>query len=172
MGFNMTITGQLVNLRPIDEGDTDLIVKWRNNPSVRKNFIFREIFTSEMHQKWFKEKVLTGEVIQYIIETKDGLPVGSVYFRDVDRKKSRAEYGIFIGEDSARGKGIGSESAVLFTDYGNMIGLKNIILRVLAGNTAAERSYIKAGFIPVSKEKINTSDGELVDIIIMEKKYD
>ena len=168
----MTVSGKLVNLRPINENDTDLIVKWRKNPSVRENFIFRELFSPEMHQKWLENKVFTGEVIQYIIEDKTGLPVGSVYFRDIDRQNESAEYGIFIGENSARGKGFGSETAILFTDYGNSIGLKHIILRVLKDNIAAEKSYIHAGFIPIREEVAVTSDGESVDIIIMEKKYD
>ena len=37
--------GEKVVLRPITMEDTDYIVKWRNNPSVQKNFIFREKFT-------------------------------------------------------------------------------------------------------------------------------
>ena len=32
--------------------------------------------------------------------------VGSVYYRDVDHTFNSAEYGIFIGEESARGKGL------------------------------------------------------------------
>ena len=40
-------------------------------------------------------------------------PVGSVYFRDIDRVKKEAEYGIFLGEDDAAGKGYGTEAAKL-----------------------------------------------------------
>ena len=45
-----TLTGTAVTLRPITDADTDLIVKWRNTPSVVQNFIFRQIFTPEMHR--------------------------------------------------------------------------------------------------------------------------
>ena len=48
----------------------------------------------------------------------DGKPVGSVYYRDIDNHNRSAEYGIFIGEESARGKGLGTETARLFTQFG------------------------------------------------------
>lgn len=58
------------------------------------------------------------------------------------------EYGIFIGEESARGKGLGTETARLFTDFGFAgLHLHRISLRVLAENAAARRSYEKAGFV-------------------------
>ena len=58
--------------------------------------------------------VETGKVDQLIICIKDdtseeGIPVGSVYIRDIDWNHNKAEYGIFIGEESVRGKGIGSD---------------------------------------------------------------
>lgn len=51
------LTGTAVTLRPITDADTDLIVKWRNTPSVVQNFIFRQTFTPEMHRSWLATKV-------------------------------------------------------------------------------------------------------------------
>ena len=59
-----------IYLKPIDEKDTDLIIKWRNNSKVRKNFIFQEKLTKEIHEKWLKDKVFTGNVVQFIIMEK------------------------------------------------------------------------------------------------------
>ena len=96
-----TIIGKSIILRPITFDDTDLIVKWRNNPSVVQNFIFREKFTKEMHENWMRTKVDSGYVIQYIVEEKkSGRPIGSVYFRDVNDNYNSAEFGIFIGEEA------------------------------------------------------------------------
>ena len=123
------ITGEQVVLRPITDADTDHIVVWRNTPSVMQNFIFRQKFTPEMHRNWLATKVATGQVIQYIIEEKvTGRPVGSVYYRDVDNGNHSAEYGIFIGEPDARGKGFGTETARLFTEFGfRQLGLHRIL---------------------------------------------
>lgn len=167
---HQVLIGNKVLLRPITLQDTPLIVKWRNNPAVKQNFIFRQTFTEEMHNKWMRDKVASGEVVQYIIEDRtSGMPVGSVYMRDVDLANQSAEYGIFIGEDDARGKGLGSETARLFLDYAfNVMNLHRVSLRVLSGNYGAERSYEKAGF---KREGVFRDmvilDGEYRDVIFM-----
>ena len=74
-----------VKLELITPEDTYLIVKWRNNEKVRKNFIFQEEFTEEMHLNWLNTKVANKEVVQFIIKIKENdKPIGSVYFRDID----------------------------------------------------------------------------------------
>ena len=94
-----------IYMRPITEADTDNIIGWRNSERVRRNFIYQEDFTRQGHQNWLKTKVATGEAIQFILcETQDDRPVGSVYFRDIDEKNRKAEYGIFIGEADAAGR--------------------------------------------------------------------
>ena len=165
-----TIDGDKIILRPIDLDDTPLIVKWRNNPSVMRNFIFRNTFTEEMHKNWMNTKVASGDVIQYIAIEKDtNKPIGSVYYRDVDHHNNSAEFGIFIGEDDARGKGYGKEITSLFTKFGlSELGFHRIQLRVLAGNEAAYKTYEKAGFV---KEGIfrdmEKLDGQYRDVIFM-----
>ena len=170
MGNELKLTGEKVSLRPIMREDTPLIVKWRNTPSVRENFIFREKFTEELHNRWLDTKVASGEVVQYIIVDKsEDRPVGSVYFRDVDMKNRSAEYGVFIGEESARNKGFGSETAKLFTDFGfDTLKLHRISLRLLSGNVAAEKSYGKAGFRRegVFRDMVFL-DGEYRDVVFM-----
>ena len=155
------LEGAAVRLRPIADADTDLIVKWRNTPSVVQNFIFRQTFTPEMHRSWLATKVATGQVVQYIIIDKaDDKPVGSVYYRDIDNHNRSAEYGIFIGEESARGKGLGTETAKLFTDFG--------FAELLAENTAARRSYEKAGFVQEGVFRdMELLDGQYRDVVFM-----
>lgn len=168
----MTIVGKKISLRLMTKDDTDLIVKWRNNPRVRRNFVYRERFTNEIHENWIKTKVETGEVVQLIIceMGKNNRPVGSVYFRDIDNVAHSAEYGIFIGEDDCVGKGYGNETAILATDYArDTLGLKKLILRVFTYNEAAIKSYKHAGFVKISDlPMVECSDGEKNDMILME----
>lgn len=166
------INGDKVSLRPITAEDTENIVRWRNDPEVVKNFIFREPFTAEMHRHWLESRVATGEVVQYIILAgEQRRPVGSVYFRDIDRLNESAEYGIFIGESAQRGQGIGSKTARLFSDFGlELLGLHRISLRVLDGNDIARRSYEKVGFKVegVFRDMVKL-DGGFRDVIFMAK---
>ena len=143
------IQGDGIYLRPITMEDTDLIVRWRNSQRVRRNFIYQAEFTKEGHEAWMRNKVATGEVIQFIICLEENSrAVGSVYFRDIDRNDRKAEYGIFIGEADAAGKGIGTQTAKLAVAYArDVMKLHKLILRVFADNTAAVRSYEKAGFV-------------------------
>lgn len=138
-----------VSLRIMTVEDTDNIIKWRNSPDVNINFIYRKPLTAEGHLAWINNKVNTGEVVQFIIHSDElGCDVGSVYLRDIDRSNSKAEFGIFIGESSARGHGIGRAAAKLILKYGfEELGLNRIFLRVFARNEQAIHSYKNAGFV-------------------------
>lgn len=158
-----------VILKPITEDDTNNILKWRNSSIVQNNFIFREILTKEMHLNWLKTKVFTGEVIQYIIYRGD-IPIGSVYYRDIDKKNRCAEFGIFIGEPEYLGCGFGYLSTKAFIEYGFMeLGLDLIKLRVIDSNKRASHVYEKIGFKIINKDiEISYPSGEKVNVIYME----
>ena len=167
-----TLRCKNISLRPITEADTDLVVKWRNKKSVKKNFLYRSDFTVEGHLQWLHERVQTGNVVQFIIEMQkdeENVPVGSVYLRDIDYENSSAEFGIFIGEDSARGKGVGTTAARMILDYGhNQLDLHRIFLRLVAENIAAYKSYRKAGFVTEGIFRdMKRIDGKYVDIMFM-----
>ena len=167
------IVGEKVILKKITKEYTPLIVKWRNSDAVRNNFIYRGLFTEESHNQWMDTKVASGEVVQFIIfDKEDDKPVGSVYFRDVDLDKKEAEYGIFIGEPSGRGKGLGSETAKIACDYEmSEMGLERIILRVFSYNEQAIASYKNAGFVETEYRKDEVCyDGKYFDIVMMEMR--
>ena len=143
------LCGAQIYLRPITLEDTEKIVAWRNSDRVRSNFIYQALFTRQGHENWMRTKVATGEVVQFIIcEKENDRPVGSVYFRDIDPVNKKAEYGIFIGEADAAGRGIGTEAAKLAVGYaGNVMKLHKLMLRVYADNYGAVKSYQNAGFV-------------------------
>ena len=134
-----------IRLRLIQDTDTDIIVCWRNSEAVKSHFIFRDTLTRETHNKWLHEKVYNGDVIQYIIEDEND-PIGTVYIRDIDLKNESGEFGIYIGDPTKLSKGIGTKVAKLMVSYCFELGFHRIFLRVLDENTAACRSYLKAGF--------------------------
>ena len=159
-----------IYLRPMTYDDTDLIVKWRNSDPVRRRFIYQELFTREGHESWIKNMVETGRVVQMIICCLGtDKPLGSVYIRDIDRQHNKAEYGIFIGEDEARGKGIGTATARLMLRYCfEEERLHRVYLRVFADNMRAVRSYEKAGFVREACLRDDVCiDGEYRDIVLM-----
>ena len=168
--FQETILyGKDIYLRPMTEEDTDLIVTWRNRDFVRRNFIYRELFTREGHLKWLETMVKTGKVVQFIICTKEDRPVGSVYLRDIDRQHRKAEYGIFIGEEDALSCGYGTQAAELVKQYAfEVLGLHKLMLRLLSGNDRAKRSYEKAGFVQEAylKDELYLEEGYRDEILM------
>lgn len=162
-------SNDLIYIRPINDNDTDNIIKWRNSDSVRNNFIYKELFTVESHTRWLVNYVYTGKVVQMIIYLKDGdIPVGSVYIRDIDKETSEGEYGIFIGEESARGKGVGSAACKLMCEYAKEeIGLHKLFLRVYEDNIGAVKSYQNGGFV-IDGNRVEDIDGR--KMIFMNKE--
>ena len=137
-----------IYLRLMTYEDTDLIVTWRNSDAVRRNFIYQELFTREGHENWIRTQVDTGRVVQTIIcDIATDRPLGSVYIRDIDRHHNKAEYGIFIGEADARGRGVGTAAAKLMLRYCfEEEALHRVYLRAFADNQQAIGSYERAGF--------------------------
>ncbi len=159
-----------IYIRRITQDDTDLIVDWRNREDVREHFFFREPFTRQMHEKWLKEKIGTGEVEQFIVCMKeDDRPVGSSYLRDINRDDMSAEYGIFIGEADARGRGLGAEILKATMDYAlGEMGLKLIRSRAISTNIASIKIFTDYGFaVNDTVRGVTCSDGNMVDMILM-----
>ena len=157
-----------VTIRPITYDDTENIIKWRNSEYVNSRFIDRRLFTKESHEAWLKTYVEAGKAAQFII-LLNGEAVGSVYLRDIDPDKKEAEYGIFIGEEGARGKGVGTKSAKLILKYAfEELDLEKIFLRVFKDNPGAVRSYEKAGFKKIDRVDTLNIDGETLEVIFME----
>lgn len=145
---NGRITGKQVYIRPITVEDTDNIIRWRNSDVVRPYFIYQEPFTREGHLNWLKNVIDAEKGFQFIVCRKeDDKPIGSTYFRDYDPKTRKAEYGVFLGEESEKGKGIGTEILGLTLQFGfEELHLHKVFGRIFADNKASIRSFEKNGF--------------------------
>ena len=171
MDENVRIEGKQIVLRPITLEDTPLIVRWRSDPRVYGTLFRQEPITEERHRQWLREMVLSGKCDQFIIVDKaQNRSVGTVFLKEIDREHLRAEYAIFIGEETARGRGIGSEAARLMMDYGfRQLGLNRIYLYVFASNVRAIASYRSAGFREEGRlrENYRCKDGNFADVLMM-----
>ncbi len=146
-----------IYLRPLTLSDTDLIVKWRNTDSVRKNLFSQELITPESHINYYNEYIETHRCYQFILEQivyENGnmysfsVPVGTVYLKNIDYSNSKALMGTFIGEGMDRGKGFGKEAIQLILKYGFLqLGLNKIYLQVICNNEKMKGICEELGFI-------------------------
>ena len=161
-----------VLLREINESDTENIVKWRNKQFVKCNLFSQDDITSEQHLEYYKKLCLSGHVKQFIIQINDGFEVseiGTTFLKNLDCVSRKAEFGIFIGEEDALGKGFGSSATRKMVEYAFLeLHLNRVYLSVFADNASAIKAYEKSGFIIEGRLKQDQlRDNEFVDVIIM-----
>lgn len=146
---NGKIEGELVYLRPITREDTDNIIRWRNSDSVRPYFIYQKPFTREGHEEWLRTMIDSKRGYQFIICEKDtDRAIGSTYFRDYNREHNKIEYGMFIGEKTEVGRGVGTEVVKLTLRYAfEELGIHKVFCRIYADNLASVKSCEKGGFV-------------------------
>ena len=167
-----------VSIRKINSGDTANIVRWRNAEHVMNVFIDCNPLTAEIHERWIEEKVNTGKVVQFIMtDNVNGRDFGSVYFRDIDDRHRKAEFGIFIGEEDYLGRGYGKIAARKALQYAfNELNLNKVYARVIVSNDASNNMFRSLGFNRdgIFREDV-IIDGKPVDVVfysILKKEWE
>lgn len=164
------IYGEQVYLRPITVEDTDNIIKWRNSDAVRPYFIYQKPFTREGHLNWLETMINSGKGYQFIVcQIEDDKPIGSTYFRDYDKEHNKIEYGMFLGENSVKSKGIGTEIYKLSLQFAfNVLNVHKVFCRVFADNTICLKSCEKAGLEKEAYFKDEVCiNGEYKDVVML-----
>jgi len=84
--------------------DEALILRWANDPLVRKNAFKTDTIDPNTHRAWFRKRLRDLENCRiYVVETEEGLPVGQVRF-----ERNQAEWEVHYALDSGcRGRGMG-----------------------------------------------------------------
>ena len=161
-----------IALRPMEYEDCEAIVRWRNNERVREHYVYRERFTLEGQRRYFHDKVEKGLVWQYMIceRARENRPIGCMVFTDWEPDKNQIEYGLFIGEDDAAGKGYGTEAIRLgMTHAFRRFGVGKVVCRIFTDNLPSLASNEKAGYRRAELLRgVACSDGEKKDMWLLE----
>lgn len=159
-----------LGIRRMTIEDSALIVKWRNQDWVRVHYIYRETFTLEGQEAYYHSQIETGRVTQFIVcELGTDRPIGCTILNDYEQRDGHGEYGMFLGEADAAGKGYSAEMVRMTLDYGfRELGLTEIMSRIFTDNLPSIRGCIRAGmqraeFLPA----VECSDGTIKDMQIV-----
>ena len=136
-----------ITIRKFERTDIPKKVEWINNPENNRFLHYDIPICVEKTEKWFDSHL--GENTRYdaVIEA-DGVPVGTIGLLEIDRKNSKAEYYIAMGETAYKGKGVAKEASRLILEYGfQTLGLNRIYLFTEVENVAAQKVFERVGFI-------------------------
>jgi len=144
------LQGKRVRLRPIEELDLPLFVRWFNDAEVRYWLTQSEApeFTLESEREWYDETRADPATVVWCIETEDGQPVGNLGLHGIEETHGRATLGIAIGEKDFWGRGYGTEAIRRVLRYAfTELGLRRVVLEADEDNVRGIRCYEKCGFV-------------------------
>ncbi len=145
------IEGKLVNLRAVEMGDVDHYCQWLNDREVTRHLNMRYQMSRAAEEAWLRErtaKPLSFDNVNFAIETKDGVHIGSVGFHDVSPEDRKARLGIMIGEKDYWSKGYGTDAMLTLLRFAfEEMNLYRVDLTVDEDNERAIACYRKCGFV-------------------------
>ena len=153
------LSGTDVRIRPVRAADSDLLLRWRNDPATRANAVSQAVVTPEEHRLWFARRLADPECVMYIGE-RAGKPVGQIRF---EIHAGTAEITISVAPGS-RGKGYGAELLQEACRAVRRAGqAESFVAYVRPENEASVRLFARKGFRNSGSEQRGS-----VDLVKME----
>jgi diamine N-acetyltransferase len=145
----INFSGQRTALGPLRKDLIPVYTRWRNDFSVQRTFgDLPQPVTLDERARWFEDQQKSEDAHWFTIYQLDPFrPIGTTDLFNIDYRYGIAQFGMLIGEENARGVGLGTEVVQLMLDYAfTALGLHNVMLTVSEYNLAGRRAYEKAGF--------------------------
>ena len=141
------MTGVIANymLRPVREGDSELLLRWRNADHIRPFMYTDHLISESEHRQWFA-RMMGDESSAYFILEGSGGPLGMVCFTGIDENDRSAVMGCYLGEtDAPRGSGTAMGYLALEWIFSNR-EVRQVRAEVLDFNEASRRFFTRLGF--------------------------
>ncbi|MRI34297.1 UDP-4-amino-4,6-dideoxy-N-acetyl-beta-L-altrosamine N-acetyltransferase [Endozoicomonas sp. OPT23] len=132
-------------IREIQPDEVELMLAWRNAPSVRQNMYTNHVITLAEHLKWW-ESTKQNNKSQYFMFESNGQPYGIIGFTGIDRLNRCTSWAFYAAPGSPRGTGSKMEFQALEYAF-NTLKLNKIFCEVLSFNAAVIKLHKKFGFV-------------------------
>ena len=160
------IRGKSVVLRPVEEEDHRLILRWQNHPEVwwymdyERPFSLQDIRESEARAR--------AEGHAFVITVEDR-PIGRIGLNAFRRRDRICSIYMFIGEPAFWGRGYARDAIMTLLAYAfDRLDLHQVELWTLAANDRATRVYEACGFqLEARLRERSFKDGRFVDHVVM-----
>lgn len=130
-------------VRPLNEGDLELLLLWRNNPSVRSYMYTQHEISVEEHKRWFKQESQNPQKYLLVFEINRS-PLGFINIHEL-RKGGSAEWGFYTAPNAPKGTGRALGISALRYAF-ETIKLHKICGKALAFNKSSIRFHLSLGF--------------------------
>jgi len=141
-GVNMQSIG---TLRPIRDDELELMLSWRNAPSIRANMYTQHEISIDEHRAWWKQTSKRDDQ-QYFMYEIATTPMGIVGFNSINKANRHAFWAFYASPDAPRGTGTFMEFLALEHAFQTLM-LHKLSCEILAFNTSVIKLHQKFGFV-------------------------
>lgn len=143
--FGRLVMPSRVRLREAIDDDLELLMAWRSNPLVFRHFFRQsEPLKWEEHLRWWQSRRCRKDWIIALEDDGRERFVGSVNAARLD--SDSPEVGVFVGEVTLWGRGVGRKAVALAVEYLREWGYKKAWALIAEGNVASFKLFEAVGF--------------------------
>lgn len=133
----------VVGLRPMNEGDLQRVLSWRNHPEVRRYMYTQHEIPLEEHARWFFQASQDPERHLLVFEIGT-TPLGFINLHQI-ASGGIADWGFYAAPDAPKGTGQALGQAALRYAF-EALGLHKLCGQALAFNKRSIRFHLTLGF--------------------------
>jgi UDP-4-amino-4,6-dideoxy-N-acetyl-beta-L-altrosamine N-acetyltransferase len=133
----------LSDVRPMNEGDLERVLSWRNHREVRRYMFTQHEISREEHALWFA-RASQDPARHLLIFEMDATPLGFINIHQF-ANGGIADWGFYVSPDAAKGTGRAFGRAALRFAF-ETAGLHKLCGKALAFNEASVRFHLNLGF--------------------------
>lgn len=135
-----------ITIRKFEREDIPNKVKWINDPANNQFLHYDLPIEISKTQRWFDNNVGRTDRYDAVIEA-DGMACGIIGLLGIDKRNSKAEYYVTMGEASLKGRGIATEASKIILEYAfKDLNLNKVFLYTETENIAAQKFFEHIGF--------------------------
>ncbi len=164
----------LVLLRPMVERDLPDLLRWRSDPvHIRQMMWHGAVGSLDEVRAWVQRRTSDPDGRFWVVADAAS-PERAVGFAQLVRvhwRDGHGTAGLFI-DPAARGHGLGRAALDLTERHArDSLGLRKVLLEVLADNTRALRFWIAAGYHAVGTLRAHHAAGDRYDDVVILEKF-